>query len=298
MTSSNPVTCVTIQLEKCHRSIPPSTSSTNWQSLCQLAFLAPPLLEGCGHDGIHTPCHVICSTTAHNNGMSADVLIGADVSTGSGHIDRRQLYQPQGGHINNRRAYRWEAGVLTESGRIDSRAGVSTVGGYVDSRSTAEWVSTGGGCINNRVGISMRVSTGGRYIDKGQVYRQGVGISTGDRHINSRRACRQQSGCWQGAGISTTGWAYQCGCWQEAGISTRGGCIERGRVYLQCGGCIDRGRCMYQLSCRYKSMYLSSLPMKQSPCVFTRVPVQHSHIHTILPSITGYNQLLTGYDRD
>ena len=41
---------------------------------------------------------------AHNNNMSADVLIEAAASTGSGHIDRRQLYQPQGGCMNNRRA--------------------------------------------------------------------------------------------------------------------------------------------------------------------------------------------------
>jgi len=120
---------------------------------------------------------------------------------------------------------------------IDNRAGVLTGGGRIDSR---VGVSTGGGCIDSRVGVNR----GGTY--------------------------RQQSGCRQGADVSTaeqvsTGgcidrwWVYQ----QQVSVSAGGGRIDgragvstgngridsrvgvdRGRVYQQQGGHIAGGGCI------------------------------------------------------
>ena len=62
---------------------------------------------------------------------------------------------------------------------------------------------------------------------------------------------------------------------------------QQGAGYLSTIGHFSSFFVLYLVSCRYKFMYLSSLLMNQSPCVFMRVTF-YLHIH-ILPSITGYN---------
>jgi len=113
----------------------------------------------------------------------------------------------------------------------------------------------------------------GRHINRRQAYRQQVGISTtwwvyrqhgghidnmvgvltGDRHIDRRRAY----------------------------VSTRGRCINRGQVHRQQVGVsgVSTGYVsiiehflsffvLYLVFCSYKFMYLSSLLMNQSPLCF------------------------------
>ena len=143
-----------------------------------------------------------------------------------------------------------------------------------------------GGRINNRAGVSM---TGQAYQQEagvstaGQVYQQGAGVSTAEQVSAGGRVYRQ------GAGVSTTGRVYQ----QEVGVSTAGRVYRQRVVYVSTIGHLSSFFAPYLVSCRYGSMYLSSSLNEPKPSCFYEGPFSH-----ILPLITGYNQLLTGCDRD
>jgi len=95
--------------------------------------------------------------------------------------------------------------VSTGGGCIDSRVGVDRGQTYRQQSGCRQvGVSTGGGYINNRVSIS----TGGGCIN-GR-----AGVSTGGGCIDSRAGVDRGQvstggGCRQGVGVSTTGWAYR-----------------------------------------------------------------------------------------
>jgi hypothetical protein len=184
------------------------------------------------------------------------------------------VYRPQGGCIDRRRAYR------QQGGRINNTAGIST---------TEQVYQQQGGRIDRRRVYQQH----GGHINRRWAYQQEAGVSTGSGHINRKRAYQQEAGISTGSGHINRKRAYQ----QEVGV-----CIDKGQVDLQRAGvsgvstggrvCINNGTfssffVVYLVFCRYKSMYLSSLLMNQSPRVVTRVAF-YLYIH-ILPSITTPN---------
>jgi len=102
--------------------------------------------------GIRGPCHIVSSTVDHNNDTRMGVLTKGWAyrdSTGCRRIDSRMgVSAGDGGRVYQQQAYRQWAGVLTAGRHIDYRWQDGHINDMAD-------VSTGGGRLNSRVGVSM-----------------------------------------------------------------------------------------------------------------------------------------------
>ena len=181
------------------------TTNPTWAHLIprSLLFLAPPLLEGCGHPHC-LPCHRClprhCCLPHHpqyhgpwptTTTASTGVLIGAQV-------------------------HQQEVGVLTTGRVYQQEAGVSTGGRCIDNRAC---ILTGGMHIDNKAGVS---TTGQVYCWWGRCTDDGAGALTVRRHINGRM------------GIPIVWQTYQ----QRLGMSSGGRCLDSWVGILMMSRCI------------------------------------------------------------
>ena len=131
-------------IRACHITTNPTRARLISRSL---SFLAPPLLEGCGHPR-RLPRHLKHHgpqqrQQAQVYRQEVGVLTtGQTYGQQGGCIDRRRVYRPQGMRIDRRRAYRQEAHISTGGVHINRRrtyrqeVRVLTGGARIDRRCT------------------------------------------------------------------------------------------------------------------------------------------------------------------